>query len=79
MPFGIQFHVILPYLFLDFISKSRWGRPLQLPSCLAEAAAAEDDLSGEPSGFVGGEKGSDQIIEAMNNGFAEIITPSITE
>src|SRR6266436_6655108 len=26
----------------------------------AETAAAEDDLSGEPPGFVGGEKGSNQ-------------------
>src|SRR5881409_1246331 len=34
--------------------------PLQLCSCLAEAAASEDDLSGKPPGFVGREKGRDQ-------------------
>src|SRR6267143_3685019 len=32
----------------------------QQRSCLAETAAAEDDLTGKPSGFVRGEKGCDQ-------------------
>src|SRR6267143_1390200 len=45
------------FSFIYFLPKSHLN---QQTSCLAETAAAEDDLTGKPSGFVRGEKGCDQ-------------------